>query len=147
MKSILCLVAGIVIAALLAVACSQSEASTTTSDRVAYGRHLVENVAGCVDCHSPRGPDGQFVAGRELAGTPLFFKPTGPMPVWAATAPRLAGLPAGFTEEQLAHFLMTGETPKGIAPPRPPMPPFRMNQQEAEAVAAFIKSLGGQTGM
>ncbi len=131
---------------LLAVACSRPDAGSVQVDQVARGRYLALNVAGCVDCHSPRGPDGQFVAGRELTGAPLFFAPVHPMPVWASIAPRIAGLPAGFTEAQLATFLMTGETPKGITPPRPPMPPFRLHRSDAEAIAAYLKSLGGGAG-
>lgn len=146
MKATLHLVPALGALLLLAVACSRPNAASVRADKIAYGRHLALHVAGCVDCHSPRGPDGQFVPGKELTGSPLFFKPIHPMPAWAAVAPRLAGLPTGFTEDQLVTFLMTGRTPKGVAPARPPMPPFRMNRHEAEAVAAYLKSLGGGNG-
>ncbi|HYD82938.1 MAG TPA: hypothetical protein VEA63_02775, partial [Opitutus sp.] len=72
------------------------------------GRHLVHEVAMCIDCHSPRGHDGQFLAGKHLAGSPLEIGPLVPMPAWAPTAPAIKGLP-GYTDEQAAHFLMTGK--------------------------------------
>jgi hypothetical protein len=64
---------------------------------------------------------------------------------WAGAAPRIAGLPAGYSAEDLVHFLMTGERPHGLPPPLPPMPPYRMNREDAEAAVAFIQSL--PTGM
>lgn len=58
---------------------------------------------------------------------------------FAFHAPALAGLP-GWTVSDAVTFLQTGERPGGIAP-RPPMPPFRMTRQDAEAVVAYLKSL------
>ncbi|MEJ1973604.1 MAG: hypothetical protein WDM96_14425 [Lacunisphaera sp.] len=61
------------------------------------------------------------------------------MPAWAPAAPAIAGL-EGFTTEQAVKFLMTGERPSGVAP-RPPMPEYRMNRDDAQAVVAYLKSL------
>jgi hypothetical protein len=60
---------------------------------------------------------------------------------WAIVAPRLAGSPPG-TDEEFVHLLMTGISRTGQHL-RPPMPQFRMNQADAEAVLAYLKSLGG----
>jgi len=106
---------------------------------VERGRYLVEQVAMCGDCHSPRGEKGLFVAGKEYTGSPLGFAPTVPMPAWADTASYIAGLP-NYTTEQAVKFLMTGERPAGV-PVRPPMPEYRMNQADAEAVVAYLKSV------
>jgi mono/diheme cytochrome c family protein len=109
-------------------------------DLIARGDYLVNNVAGCNDCHSPRNAQGQLIAGRELTGAPLPFAPTVPMP-WAATAPAIRGIPAGYTEEQFATLLQTGKRPNG-SEPLPPMPPYRLTAEDARAVAAYIASLG-----
>lgn len=93
----------------------------------------------CADCHSPRGERGVFIAGKEYTGAPLGFAPTVPMPAWADSAPFIAGLP-NYTTEQAVKFFMTGDRPTGI-PARPPMPAYRMNQADAEAVVAYLKSL------
>jgi hypothetical protein len=103
------------------------------------GHYLVHQVAVCVDCHSPRGPDGQFIAGRHLTGSPLPFKPTVDMP-WAPAAPPIAGLP-GYTEEAAIEFLTTGKRPHRLPPPRPPMPEYRLIREDASAVVAYLKSL------
>jgi len=108
------------------------------ADLVAAGRHLVENVGMCQDCHSPRNPDGSFDRARWLMGSPLGFKPLMEMP-WAPAAPGIAGFP-GYTDAQAIEFLMTGKRPSGI-PVRPPMPEYRLKREEAAAVVAYLRSL------
>jgi mono/diheme cytochrome c family protein len=108
--------------------------------RVERGRQLVHRVVLCIDCHSPRAENGEFIEDRHLTGSQLAFAATVPMP-WAPVAPPLAGLPAGYSEADLVHFLMTGERPHGMPAPRPPMPPYRLDQAEAEAVVAYVHSL------
>ncbi len=39
---------------------------------VERGKYLVETIAGCGNCHTPRGPGGVFAAGKELAGGFVF---------------------------------------------------------------------------
>jgi mono/diheme cytochrome c family protein len=118
-------------------------ASESDSVLLARGRYLVENVGMCADCHSPRGAKGAFIPGKEFSGSPLGFAPTVPMPAWADTAPYIAGLP-NYTNEQAVKFLMTGERPTG-APIRPPMPEYRFNQADAEAIVAYLKTFAPKT--
>jgi mono/diheme cytochrome c family protein len=135
------LVAGVF--ALVAFAGTSSNGTTpsrSAAERLEHGRYIVNQVGLCNDCHSPRNPDGSLIAGKELTGAPIPFTPSVPMP-WMAAAPRIAGLPAGFTEEDTVHFLMTGERPNGRPDPLPPMPPYRLNREDAEAVAAYLHSL------
>lgn len=127
-------------AGILLIALATLESAEIESDeRVARGRHLVHEVAMCIDCHSPRGKDGRFQADQHLTGSAVGFAPIVPMPAWAPTAPPLKGLP-GYTDEQATHFLMTGERPNG-QPARPPMPPYRFTRDEAQAVVAYLRAL------
>jgi hypothetical protein len=106
---------------------------------VARGRYLVNNVAMCGECHSPKlknQPDRD----HWLQGAQLHFHPGQPVPWFATYAPAIAGLPAGWSQAQVAHFLQTGTTPGGV-PPRAPMPAYRMDRADAEAVAAYLHSL------
>jgi len=91
-----------------------------------------------MDCHSPRDEKGRFIEGQQLMGSVLSFAPTVPMP-WAPAAPRIAGL-EGFTTEEAVKFLMTGARPSGV-PPLPPMPAYRLSEDDAKAVVAYLKSL------
>lgn len=134
------------LAAIVTPICAQTinqlapASASTAADKLELGRYLVFRTGLCIDCHSPRDEQGDFIASRHLAGAVIPFAPTVPIP-WVPFAPRLAGLPAGFTEEQLVHFLMTGERPYGRGRPLPPMPPYRFNREEAVAIAAYLRSL------
>lgn len=107
--------------------------------QIARGEYLVKGIGQCGDCHSPMDEHGQFVQGKWLYGTKLGFGPLTPMPMWADTSPRLAGLP-GWDREAAIQFLMTGMAPNG-QPARPPMPAYHMNRADAEAVVAYLQSL------
>ena len=108
--------------------------------RLERGEYLVTRVGLCIDCHTPHNEHGELVTEKQLQGSTLIAVPTVPMP-WAATAPRIAGLPTGYSRDDLVHFLVTGERPRGLPPPLPPMPPYRMNREDAEAATAYIESL------
>jgi mono/diheme cytochrome c family protein len=106
---------------------------------VARGRYLVENVGLCADCHTPRNERGEFIAGQSLMGAPLGFAPAFPMPAWAPVAPPIAGLPT-MTEAEAVRFMKDGVRPNGSRP-LPPMPEFRLNEADATAVVAYLKTL------
>lgn len=108
-------------------------------EQIAHGKYLVENVGLCADCHTPRNERGEFDKSRWLQGSQLGFVPRGPMPAWADTAPSIAGL-LNMTEADATRFFETGDYPGGKQL-RPPMPPYRMNHEDASAVAAYLKSL------
>jgi len=104
------------------------------------GRYLVHQVGLCIDCHSPRDQKGAFLEDKHLTGSPIPFTPTVPMP-WMPLAPKIAGLPDGYTAQDMTHFLMTGERPNGRPGVLPPMPPYRMDRKDAEAVTAYLQSV------
>lgn len=148
-KLTLPLTVGLVTLAAVTLATTQCErlaagSSVTINDgslqsKVERGKHLVENVAQCADCHSARLPSGEFDRSKWLQGAPLGFKPLVEMP-WNPVAPPIAGLPTMTTDEQAVEFLMSGKRPSG-APVLPPMPPYRLKRDEAEAVVAYLRSL------
>jgi cytochrome c553 len=111
----------------------------TREEIIAHGKYIVEGVGMCDDCHTPRLPDGALDMTKHLAGAPIGMTPKMPMP-FAETVPALAGLPTAYTEAGLAKFLMDG-TPEDGSPPLQPMPLYRMNAEDAAAVAAYVASL------
>lgn len=120
----------------------QSSASPAkpSVDLNSRGHYLIFQTGLCIDCHSPRNEKGEHIEAQHLMGAPIPFAPTVPMP-WVPAAPRLAGLPAGYTEGQMVHFLMTGERPDGRGLALPPMPPFRFDRDDAVAIAAYLRSM------
>jgi mono/diheme cytochrome c family protein len=103
------------------------------------GKYIVEGVAGCGYCHTPRDKDGNPDRSRWLEGAPVFYEPARPVEGWANTVPRLAGLPPG-SDAELITLLTTSVSRTGKAP-RWPMPRFYMTRTDAEAVVAYLKSL------
>ena len=116
-------------------------AQSSHQSQAARGRYLVQNVAMCGDCHTPRDEKGNPLPGKELSGAPLAFKPLAPMP-WADAAPPIAGLPS-WNDEDAVKFFMTGKY-QGQAP-RPPMPEYHLSAADARAVVAYLRTLG-ETG-
>jgi mono/diheme cytochrome c family protein len=122
----------------LAIGLAGSATAQPRADLVKRGEYLVLGIAGCNDCHTvmtPRGPD----MAHTLQGAPLGFAPTAPIP-WAPIAPPIAGGPVAFSEAQFVAFLQTGVRPDGSRA-LPPMPAYRMNADDARAVAAYVMSL------
>jgi mono/diheme cytochrome c family protein len=118
------------------------QAAARTGDkatRVARGKYIVEGLAGCGYCHTPRNRDGNPDRTRWLEGSPVFYEPARPMPGWPTTAPRLAGSPPGSDAELIR--LLTTSTSRTGQPPRWPMPRFYMTRTDAEAVVAYLRSL------
>ena len=118
------------------------QAAATNSDqatRIARGKYIVEGVAGCGYCHTPRDQDGNPDHSRWLEGGPVFYEPARPLQGWANTVPRLAGLPPG-SDADLIKLLTTSVARTGKAP-RWPMPRFYMTRTDAEAVVAYLKSI------
>ena len=113
--------------------------SSSKQQQIAHGEYLVKTIGQCGDCHTPMNEKGEFIEGKWLQGKKLDFAPTVPMPVWADTSPNIAGLP-GWDRQKAVQFFMTGLAPNG-QPARPPMPQYKMNRADAEAVVAYLQSL------
>ena len=110
-----------------------------TKAEIERGRYLVEEVAKCAECHTPRKEDGELDSTAWLRGAPIWIKPVAPIPNWADRAPALAGLPS-FTDAQVEKILEDGTGPNGEAL-RPPMHIYHMSPPDARAIAAYLKSL------
>jgi mono/diheme cytochrome c family protein len=113
--------------------------SGSKQQQIVHGEYLVKVIGQCGDCHTPMNEKGEFIPGKWLQGKKLDFAPTVPMPVWADTSPNIAGLP-GWDHGKAVQFFMTGLAPNG-QPARPPMPAYKMNRADADAVVAYLESL------
>ena len=110
---------------------------------VARGKYLVEGVAMCQDCHTPKLESGEADTTKWLKGGMLTIAPTTERPGWHKAAPDLTStsrLFARWGDEGLTNFLMTGKNPRGGSA-GPPMPQYRMSQEDAAAVVAYLKTL------
>lgn len=103
------------------------------------GRYLVEEVAKCPECHTPRDANGELKQNAWLRGAPIWIRPVAHIPNWADRAPSLAGFPS-FTDEQGERILEQGTGPEG-EPIRPPMHIYHMKHEDARAIIAYLRSL------
>ncbi len=111
----------------------------SSNAEVARGKYIVENVAMCPQCHTPRDGNGALDPSRPLDGASEFFQPPHPDPNWPLKAPRIGGNPPA-SDQDLVRLLTTGIWTDG-KPLRLPMMPFRMNEADAKAVVAYLKSV------
>jgi hypothetical protein len=113
--------------------------SSKAQAQIKRGEYLVKGIGMCGDCHTPFTLTGGFVMDKWLQGKRLEFGPLIPIPIWSPISPNIAGL-EGWDTEKAVQFFMTGLAANG-QPARPPMPQYKMNRADAEAVVAYLQSL------
>jgi mono/diheme cytochrome c family protein len=118
---------------------SQPAPEKTGAGDVARGKYIVESVAMCGQCHTPRDSQGNPDRGRWLQGGSLPFAPATADPNWPVSAPRIGGNPPA-NDADMVKLLTTGIWVTGNRL-RFPMPQFRMDRGDAEAVVAYLKSV------
>ena len=101
------------------------------------GDYLVNQVARCGDCHTPRDARGRLDMTRHLRGAKMWFTPKDKAGEWSDHAPdiTLSGKAGKWTEEKMIKFLSTGKDSD------PPMPAYKMTVEDAKAVTAYLRSL------
>lgn len=117
----------------------RSVSQASQESQVERGRYLVEEVAKCGECHSPRDANGELDHSRWLQGAPIWIVPVHHDPSWAERAPGLAGFPS-YTEAQGEKILEQGVGPNGIALRRP-MHTYHLKHEDAVAIIAYLKTL------
>jgi len=130
--------------ALLALAAlSASSTAHAATAEIARGKYLVQ-LGGCNDCHTPGYLLGKADMARYLGGSDVGFQLPG---LGVFIAPNLT--PDGETglgkwsKEQITTALTTGVLPDGrvLAPIMPWRSFANLTKSDAEAIAAFLKSL------
>jgi Cu-Zn family superoxide dismutase len=107
------------------------------------GSYLVHRVAMCAQCHSERDREGELLDHELLKGSVVPLASPFAYQVWAYRTPKILGLPTGYSEQDLVVLLTEGRTKSGSTP-RPPMPPFRLTEPDARAIAAYLAWVGTQ---
>ncbi len=122
-----------------AAAAAGEQSAPAADSKVARGAYLVNDVAECWRCHTP--PEGRGDHTRWLMGGPVDIRPTQPVDDWAVIVPRIAGRPAG-TDDEFIRLMTTGIMRTGRPPRLPMLQNLHMSQEDAQAVLAYLKSLG-----
>ena len=112
--------------------------TASQQDDLARGRYLVEEVAKCPECHTPRDANGELDHSRWLQGGPIWFLPVKSKPMWAMQAPALVGF--SYTDQQAQDILERGIGTNGN-PILPPMHAYHLNHADAVAIIAYLRSV------
>ncbi|MFZ0733387.1 MAG: cytochrome c [Candidatus Sulfotelmatobacter sp.] len=118
---------------------AQSANAGNDTAEIARGQYIVQDVAMCGQCHTPRNSDGTLDETHALEGAPVFFRPSGSFSDWPLKAPRIGGTPPA-SDADMVKLLTTGIWITG-KPLRFPMMPFRMNNTDAKAVVAYLRTV------
>jgi len=132
----------LIVSAFLMLA-TYAAAIAQNSAQIERGKYLVESVAVCQDCHTPRTETGELDASRWMKGADVRYSPLAPIPKWHKTAPDLSASSRLFKTwgpEGLVNFLVTGKNPKG-GTAGPPMPLYKMSREDALAVIEYLKTV------
>lgn len=106
--------------------------SAPTAGSVAQGKYLVTRAVLCSDCH-----------GANLHGQTLPFAPAGKLPPgmkFEKNAPNIVAMVSSGPADKWVRFFETGVDPAGKQPDIP-MPRFRFNHSDAQALVAYLRSL------
>jgi hypothetical protein len=135
------IVGGLFISAIFAAprAVSQAAQKANRNPQIERGRYLVEDVAMCGECHTPRDARGELEKEKWLQGATIWIEPIHPDVNWAERVPPLAGLPS-LTDEEAERVLEKGTGPEGETL-RPPMHIYHMAPDDAKAIIAYLRSL------
>jgi mono/diheme cytochrome c family protein len=125
--------------AVAARAQQSTPAQRANTSQISRGKYLVEDVAMCSQCHTPRDSAGNLDHGRWLQGGGLWYQPANPVPDWPQQVPRIGGT-VSATDGEMVRLLTTGIWKTGQRL-RSPMPQFRMSPEDAAAVIAYLRTL------
>jgi mono/diheme cytochrome c family protein len=109
---------------------------------VKRGAYLVNEVARCGDCHTPRDARGRLDMTRHLQGAEMWFTPKVRGEEFEGHAPdiTLSGKAGRWPEARMIKLLTSGKESD------PPMPAYRLTEADARAMSAYMRSLPGKQG-
>ena len=135
--------AGIALALAIALTPLALRKADAADDVVARGKYLV-TISGCSDCHTPGTFLGKPDTSKFLGGSDVGFAIPG-LGVFAGanlTPDKETGL-GNWTSDQIVTAITTGTRPDGriLAPIMPYRAFASLTKSDAEAIAAYLKSL------
>ncbi len=121
-------------------------AETDKSDRVAYGKYLV-NAGHCAACHTPDDEQGNPIPGMDFAGGTVLTGPWGPDPVKVISVASLNLTPdpsgIGYFDEKM--FIRTIRTGSVEARPLSNIMPWaffrNLTDDDLKAIFAYLRTL------
>jgi len=128
----------VTVLAALTITCAAGARAETPLERGAY---LVNGIAACGNCHTPKGPNGPVA---EMAFAGGFVIEDGPFRAVSAniTQDRETGIGA-WTDLQITDAIRNGRRPDGsiIGPPMPVELYNMMSDSDVHAIVAYLRTI------
>lgn len=107
------------------------------------GQYLVDGLAGCGNCHTPRNPDGSFNMNLYLAGGFDLSSPPAFTTYGRNITPDAETGIGGWSLEEVVTAIREGHTPEGetIGPPMPIGMYNRISREDAMSIAMYLQSI------
>jgi mono/diheme cytochrome c family protein len=122
---------------------AKGDAAKIDAAKIARGKYLVEEVAKCQDCHTPKMDNGDLIKSQWMKGASIGVIPVASSANWRPKSPDATSTSAlwkRWSDDGMVKFFETGRNPRG-SKPGAPMPAYTMRHEDAEAVVAYLKSL------
>lgn len=105
------------------------------------GRYLVEVLAACGNCHTPKGPGGEL-ADKRLAGGFAIREEFGTALTSNITPDRETGI-GRWTDEQIIRAIREGKRPDGrtLGPPMPYRLYSQLSDTDVRAIVAYLRTV------
>jgi mono/diheme cytochrome c family protein len=126
----------------LAYFAAASIAAASAESLLARGAYLVNTIAGCGNCHTPKDSSGRAIAGKELSGGLEFDIPPAHVVTPNITPDRETGI-GEWSEAQIVTALRDGKRPDGtiIGPPMPLEFYREISDRDAAAIATYLHTM------
>jgi mono/diheme cytochrome c family protein len=113
-----------------------------SADPLEHGRYLVETIAGCGNCHTPRLADGTPDNSKNLAGAFVIEEPVFKAYARNITPDMETGI-GSWTEDQIVDAIRNARRPDGtfMGPPMSFGWYKRMSDTDVRAIARYLKSV------
>jgi mono/diheme cytochrome c family protein len=112
------------------------------AEQLARGKYLVETIAGCGNCHTPRNADGSFKDDMRYAGAFVIEEPVFKAYARNITPDMETGI-GSWSEDEIVRALREGIRPDGkvLGPPMSFGWYRDMSDTDAHAIAAFLMTV------
>lgn len=124
------------------------DADTTPQPSVARGQYLVDHVAGCGDCHTPRLENGAPDPARYLAGIQCFVDVNGPDAGGCLHSRNLTDHATGLanrSDAEIKAMIQDGVRPDGEAlfPMMPHWLYANFTELDADSIVLYLRTVTG----
>ncbi|HEV8680412.1 MAG TPA: c-type cytochrome [Stellaceae bacterium] len=117
-------------------------ASASAESLRARGAYLVNTIAACGNCHTPKDAKGRAIAGKELSGGFVLDIPPGRIVAPNITPDLETGI-GKWSPAQIVTALREGKRPDGriLGPPMPFEWYRQLSDRDAAAIAAYVRGV------